>query len=239
MEQKKILIVDDDASIRDIIRIYVRNAGFAALEAENGEDAMKLVAEKQPDLIVLDLMMPKMDGVTFCLKLREHSMVPVLMLSARTEDMDKIHGLSIGADDYVTKPFNPLELMARIKALLRRSLVSLSADVTLAARENQEKEEGIIAVRDLIINTVLHRVTISGREVKLTPKEFAILTLLASHPRQVFSLEHIYDAVWQEPVLESDATVMVHIRNIREKIEEDPRHPSYLKNVWGVGYKIE
>lgn len=177
-------------------------------------------------------MMPHMDGNRFCIELRKQSVIPVIMLSARAEDIDKINGLSIGADDYLTKPFNPIELVARVKSQLRRYL-------QFSSNGEEEKERTCVELRDLALDLATHRVTVRGKDVHLTPKEFAILQLLLEHPGKVFSPENIYLSVWGEAYMESEATVMVHIRNVREKIEKDPRKPEYLKNVWGVGYKIE
>ena len=231
MEKIRILVVDDDDdAIRDVIQIYLRNAGYEVLQAEDGQEALALLTQTPVQLIILDLMMPHMDGISFCLKLREISHTPIIMLSAKTEDMDKIHGLSIGADDYMTKPFNPLELVARVKSQLRRYL---------DFQQPSGKAQDILELRSLTLNRTTHQVLLQGQEVRLTPKEFAILELLLEHQGMVFSAERIYTAVWQEPFMESESTVMVHIRNIREKIEKSPRHPEYLKNVWGVGYKID
>ncbi|MCI6099936.1 MAG: response regulator transcription factor [Selenomonas sp.] len=235
MEPAKILVVDDDADIREIISIYLRNAGYEPVEAEDGAEALAIV-EAVPDiaLVILDLMMPRMDGSRFCIELRKKSVIPVIMLSARAEDMDKVNGLSLGADDYLTKPFNPIELVARVKSQLRRYLQYQPAAESAQAGSSQHLE-----LRDLVLDLATHTVTVRGKEVHLTPKEFSILELLLAHPGQVFRPESIYEAVWDEPFMESDATVMVHIRNIREKIERQPRKPEYLRNVWGVGYKIE
>lgn len=230
MEKIRILVVDDDDAIRDVIQIYLRNAGYEVLQAEDGQEALALLTQTPVQLIILDLMIPHMDGISFCLKLREMSHTPIIMLSAKTEDMDKIHGLSIGADDYMTKPFNPLELVARVKSQLRRYL---------DFQQPSGKAQDILELRSLTLNRTTHQVLLQGQEVRLTPKEFAILELLLEHQGMVFSAERIYTAVWQEPFMESESTVMVHIRNIREKIEKSPRHPEYLKNVWGVGYKID
>jgi two-component system response regulator VanR len=229
--QPTILVIDDDAQIRNLIAIYLENEGFHVLKAGDGLEALDLLSRNEVHLIILDIMMPKMDGIDACLKIREESEVPIIMLSAKTEDLHKIHGLSVGADDYITKPFNPLELVARVKSQLRRYLRYNPSQ----SRSDQSR----IEIGNLIIETKTHQVFVNGREVKLTPKEFAILELLARHQGMVFSSRKIYEHVWKEPMLGSENTVMVHIRNIREKIEENPRKPIYLKNVWGVGYKIE
>lgn len=234
MEQPVILVIDDDTEIRNLIEIYLNNEGFKVIKAGDGLEALDIVSKNNVQLIILDVMMPKLDGIQTCLKIREDIEVPIIMLSAKVEDMHKIHGLSVGADDYMTKPFNPLELVARVKSQLRRYLrfrnPNESADTV---NENE------IDIGNLIINTATHQVKVSKKEVKLTPKEFAIMELLARHRGMVFSSERIYESVWKEPMMESENTVMVHIRNIREKIEENPRKPKYIKNVWGVGYKIE
>ncbi len=226
-----ILVVDDDREIRDILHIYLRNEGYGVLEAEDGMQALEILQREQVHLIILDIMMPNMDGIKACLKIREESNIPIIMLSAKEEAIDKITGLSTGADDYVTKPFNPLELIARVKAQLRRQLFTASPPASAGTE---------ICIDDLVINKADHLVTVRGREISLTPIEFAILELLAAHRGQVFSIDKIYQNVWKEQTaFFSDNTVMVHIRNIREKIEANPREPQYIKTVWGVGYKIE
>ncbi|WP_376766363.1 response regulator transcription factor [Thermoactinomyces mirandus] len=232
--QPTILVIDDDVQIRNLVEIYLKNEGFQVVKAGDGLEALDILSKNKVHLIILDIMMPKMDGIDACLKIREESEVPIIMLSAKVEDLHKIHGLSVGADDYITKPFNPLELVARVKSQLRRYL-----------RCNHLHDSGIsdnasrIEIGNLTINTATHQVFVNNKEVKLTPKEFAILELLARHQGMVFSSRKIYEMVWKEPMMELENTVMVHIRNIREKIEENPRKPIYLKNVWGVGYKIE
>lgn len=231
----KILVVDDDDAIRNVIYIYLRNAGFDVVQAEDGFQALDLMGREDIALIILDIMMPRMDGMTFCQKVRQQYNVPIIMLSAKTEDMDKIQGLTLGADDYVTKPFNPLELVARVNANLRR----VGMNDPAGTAQDTAAVKSAYCVRDLEIQPAAHQVFVHGEPVRLTPKEFAILALLARHPGRVYSLEQIYEAVWQEPVMDSENTVMVHIRNLREKIEENPRRPEYLKNVWGVGYKVE
>lgn len=234
MEQPVILVIDDDTEIRNLIEIYLKNESFQVLKAGDGLEALDVLSNNNVHLIILDVMMPKLDGIQACLKIREKNQVPIIMLSARTEDMHKIHGLSVGADDYMTKPFNPLELVARVKSQLRRYLrFSHSNEPTDAANENE------IDIGNLKINTATHQVIVNKKDVKLTPKEFAIIELLARHKGMVFSSERIFESVWKEPMMESENTVMVHIRNIREKIEDNPRKPRYIKNVWGVGYKIE
>ena len=230
MEPVRILVVDDDDAIRDVIRIYMRNAGYEVIQAEDGQEALALLAKVSVQLIILDLMMPRMDGIIFCMKLRERSQTPIIMLSAKTEDMDKIHGLSIGADDYMTKPFNPMELVARVNSQLRRYL---------NFQTQSAEAHDVLKIRGLKLNRTTHQVLLQEQEVRLTPKEFSILELLMEHVGMVFSIEQIYMSVWQEAFMESENTVMVHIRNIREKIELNPRKPEYLKNVWGVGYKID
>ncbi|WP_439647977.1 response regulator transcription factor [Cohnella mopanensis] len=223
-----VLIVDDDPEIRDVIHVYLRNDGYRVLEAENGYRALEIISSEPVHLIILDVMMPDLDGIKACIKIRETFNIPIIMLSAKQEDIDKITGLSTGADDYVSKPFSPLELMARVKAQLRRR--NLNAN---------EEPETVIRVNELKIDVAQHQVTVRGQEIALTPLEFAILELLASHRGQVFHADQIYEKVWKEPNGFSDNTVMVHIRNIRDKIEENSREPRYIKTVWGVGYKIE
>lgn len=223
-----ILIVDDDPEIRDVIHVYLRNEGYNVLEAADGLEAIDVLSSNAVQLVILDVMMPRMDGIQTCLKIRETQTLPIIMLSAKEEDIDKITGLTTGADDYVTKPFNPLELLARVKAQLRRQ-----------AFVEKEPNNSIIHIDDLVIDKAKHSVKIKDKYISLTPLEFSILVLLASHPGQVFSADKIYETVWSEPSGYSDNTVMVHIRNLREKIGDPPRNPRYIKTVWGVGYKIE
>ncbi|MCX7569716.1 response regulator transcription factor [Tumebacillus sp. DT12] len=230
MEKETILIIDDEKEIRDLIEIYLKNEGYRVLTAEDGVQGLDLLGKQEVHLIILDVMMPRMDGIQACLKIREDQNMPILMLSAKSQDMDKIHGLSTGADDYMTKPFNPLELIARVKSQLRRYM---RLNQAYTPKENE------IEIDDLVINTSTHEVRVGGKDVKLTPTEFAILELLARHRGMVFSAERIYERVWNEAFYQSDNTVMVHIRKIREKIEENTRKPKYIKTVWGVGYKIE
>ncbi|AIQ76467.1 response regulator transcription factor [Paenibacillus sp. FSL R5-0876] len=223
-----ILVADDDSEIRDVIHVYLRNEGYQVLEAADGQEALNTIQTTSIQLVILDVMMPQMDGITACLKIREISNIPIIMLSAKQEDIDKITGLTTGADDYMIKPFNPLELLARVKAQLRRqSLIG------------KEEFNSLLIIKNLIIDKNKHSVKLNGIEVSLTPLEFAILTLLASRPGQVYSSEQIYESVWKEPYGYSDNTVMVHIRNLREKLEENPREPLYIKTVWGVGYKVD
>ncbi|MFS0868529.1 response regulator [Paenibacillus xylanilyticus] len=223
-----VLVVDDESEIRDIIHVYLRNEGYQVIEAADGEEALKAIQTSSIQLVILDIMMPKMDGIKTCLKIREISNTPIIMLSAKEEDIDKITGLTTGADDYMIKPFNPLELLARVKAQLRRQSLL-----------GKEEFSSLMIIKDLLIDESKHLVRLKGRTISLTPLEFAILVLLASRPGQVFSSQQIYENVWKEPYGYSDNTVMVHIRNLREKIEEFPRDPQYIKTVWGVGYKID
>ena len=225
-----ILIVDDEDDIRDVIEIYLINEGFNVLKAQDGLEALEVLKAKEVDLIVLDIMMPKMDGIRTCLKVREDKKLPIIMLSAKGRDSDKILGLNIGADDYVTKPFNPLELIARIKSQLRR---------VTTFNENSESYENEIKIGEIRINLNSREVFVEDNFVRLTPREFDILVVLAENRGHVLSTEQIYEKVWKEPFYNADNTVAVHIRNIREKIEIDPKNPQYIKLVWGVGYKIE
>jgi len=219
MNKETILIVDDEKEIRNLIAIYLKNEGYQVLEACDGEEGLQLLKKQEVHLIVLDLM-----------KVRKIAEMPIIMLTAKSQDMDKIMGLTIGADDYVTKPFNPLELVARIKSQLRRYL-------KLNGLNKSNSDE--IEIGDLRINTATHEVLVNNEKVKLTPREFAILELLSSNPGIVMSAEQIYERVWKEEAFQSENTVMVHIRKIRERIETNPRNPQYIKTVWGVGYKVE
>lgn len=237
MSQETILIIDDEKEIRDLIGIYLTNEGYNVLKAADGIEGLEYLEKKNVHLVVLDIMMPRLDGIQACMKIRENRNVPIIMLSAKSQDMDKIMGLTTGADDYVTKPFQPLELVARIKSQLRRYLRLNQSDGNPQA--NTDGQMDVISIDELMINISTHEVTVEGKEIKLTPREFAILELLARNPGVVFSTEKIYERVWNEPFYESENTVMVHIRNLREKLENNPRTPRYIKTVWGVGYKIE
>ena len=236
MSKERILIVDDEKEIRDLIDIYLKGEGYDTLKAENGEEALNILEQQSVDLIILDIMMPKVNGIEACLRIREEREMPIIMLSAKSEDMDKILGLNTGADDYLTKPFNPLELVARVKSQLRRYK---RFNNILAQVDAQERKENILEIDELSINLETHEVFKEGNEIKLTPTEFDILVLLGGNRGKVFSIENIYNSVWKQDFMQSDNTVMVHIRKVREKIEDDPRKPKYIKTVWGVGYKID
>lgn len=236
MSKERILIVDDEKEIRDLIDIYLKGEDYETLKAENGEEALEILENNNVDLIILDIMMPKVNGIEACLKIREQREMPIIMLSAKSEDMDKILGLNTGADDYLTKPFNPLELVARVKSHLRR--YKRFNKITSEA-ESQKQQENILEIDELTVNLETHEVFKDGEEIKLTPTEFDILVLLGENRGKVFSIENIYNSVWKQDFMQSDNTVMVHIRKVREKIEEDPRKPKYIKTVWGVGYKID
>jgi len=227
--ETKILIIEDDKEIRELIAVYLENEGMITEKVENAVNALQLLEKQNFDLIILDIMLPEMDGIEACMRIRKERHMPIIMLSAKSEDMDKIQGLAAGADDYLAKPFNPLELIARVKSQLRRY-----------KRYNTDKDRNVkvIEIGDLTINTETRQVWVSQQEVRLTPKEFDILELLARNKGIVLSVEKIYEAVWKENYFKSDNTVMVHITNIREKIEEIPKQPIYIKTVWGVGYKI-
>ncbi|CAI6051744.1 response regulator transcription factor [Cohnella sp. JJ-181] len=225
-----ILIVDDEQDIITLMQIYLLNEGYRLLTASNGLEAIELLSLHPVDVVILDVMMPHLDGIETCIQIRKNSDVPVIMLSAKSQDIDKIRGLSIGADDYVTKPFNPLELVARIKSQIRRYN---------RYRNDRSRDDGQFEIDDLVVNVSTHKVSVDGQEVKLTPREFAILHMLAVNRDLVMSIERIYEEVWQEPYVDSKNTVMVHIRKLREKIERDPQRPRYIKTIWGIGYKLE
>lgn len=226
MSQLTVLVTDDDKDIRDGIEIYLKNEGYRVLKAGDGLEAIELLEKNDVHLIILDIMMPKMDGITATFKIRAERNIPIIMLSAKAEQTDKIHGLSVGADDYITKPFHPLELMARVKSQLRRY-------VDLGTLEKQ----GIVA--GLELDAAAREVRVDGEPVKLTPTEYKITELLLKNAGRVFSISEIYELVWNEQAYNAENIVAVHIRKIREKIEADPKNPQYLKVVWGLGYKIE
>ena len=225
-----ILVCDDDKEIVDAIEIYLTQEGYRVWKAFDGQQAVELLEKEDIQLLIMDVMMPRLDGIRATLKIREKSSIPFIILSAKSEDADKILGLNIGADDYVTKPFNPLELVARVKSQVRR-YTKLGNMVT----DNQN----IFQIGGLEVNDEQKQVTVDGDEVKLTPIEYNILLLLIRNPGRVFSIKQIYENIWNEEALAAENTVAVHIRHIREKIEINPKEPRYLKVVWGIGYKID
>ena len=225
-----ILVCDDDKEIVDAIEIYLSQEGYRILKAYDGLQAVEMLQKEDVQLLLIDIMMPKLDGLRATLKIREKSSIPIIILSAKSEDADKILGLNIGADDYVTKPFNPLELVARVKSQLRRY-----TKLGTAAGENQK----VYQTGGLIINDDLKEVTVDGEPVKLTPIEYNILLLLVKNQGKVFSINQIYESIWNEDAIGADNRVGVHIRHIREKIEINAKEPRYLKVVWGIGYKVE
>ncbi|RUS42229.1 response regulator transcription factor [Cohnella sp. AR92] len=232
MNPIQILIADDDLEIAQLIKIYLTNEGYRVLTASNGREALNLIAKESIQLIILDVMMPEMDGLEVVRAVRAEHGIPILMLSAKAEDMDKIMGLTTGADDYMVKPFNALELIARVKSLLRRSMY-------LNAQIQPAKDQDEIQIHSVNISKKSHTVTVEGRNVNLTSTEFDILYLLASHSGQVFSAEAIFEAVWKDKFLESTNTVMVHISKLRDKLESELGGVKLIQTVWGVGYKIE
>ena len=229
---QKILVCDDDKQIVEAISIYLTGEGYQVIKAFDGYDVLKILEKENVDLIILDVMMPSLDGIRTTLKIREKSSIPIIILSAKGEDTDKILGLNIGADDYITKPFNPLEMVARVKSQLRRY-------TQLGNMNEQSKGEAIYSCGGLVINDDTKEVSVDGELVKLTPIEYNILLLLVRNAGKVFSIDEIYTSIWNEEAIGADNTVAVHIRHIREKIEINSRKPKYLKVVWGVGYKIE
>lgn len=224
-----VLVCDDDKAILDSLEIYLNLEVYKVFKAENGRQALKTAEENDLQCIILDIMMPDLDGLNATLKLRESKNIPIILLSAKSEDTDKITGLSFGADDYVTKPFNPLELMARVKSQIRR-YVSLGS---------MEKKDSLIVTGGLALDLDSKEITLDGEKVKLTATEYGILEYLMKNIGRVLSTNQIYEAVWKEPSFQTEKTVTVHIRRIREKIEINPKEPKYLKVVWGIGYKIE
>lgn len=225
-----ILVCDDDKEIVDAIEIYLVQEGYRVLKAYDGIQAMEILQQQEVHLLIIDIMMPRLDGIHATLKIRESSSIPIIMLSAKTEDADKILGLNIGADDYMAKPFNPLELVARVKSQLRR--YTELGNIT-------EESSNVFKTGDLVINDDLKEVMVDGNAVKMTPIEYNILLLLVKNQGKVFSINQIYESIWNEDAIGADNTVAVHIRHIREKIEINPKEPKYLKVVWGIGYKIE
>ncbi len=230
MGTKNILIVEDEKDIAVAIEAYLQNQGYSVFIGENGVVGLEIIEKETIHLAIVDVMMPVMDGITFVMKLREESDIPVIMLSAKSEEVDKIMGLNIGADDYVTKPFRPLELLARVNSQIRR--------YTRYIGLSNENRKNIYSSGGLELNVDTRELSVDGVVVKTTPIEFKIVNLLIKNPGRVFSPEEIYEKVWNEQAINTD-TIMVHIRNIREKIEVNPKNPKYLKVVWGVGYKIE
>ena len=227
----KILVCDDDKDIVEAIDIYLTQEGYEVLKAYDGDEAIKVLKRNEVDLLIMDVMMPRLDGIRATLKIRENMSLPIIILSAKSEDADKILGLNIGADDYMTKPFNPLELVARVKSQLRRY-----TQLGSTARSDNQSE---FRTGGLVIRDDLKEVTVDGEKVKLTPIEYNILLLLVKNQGKVFSINQIYENIWNEEAIGADNTVAVHIRHIREKIGINPKEPRYLKVVWGVGYKVE
>ena len=227
----KILVCDDDREIVEAIDIYLTQEGHEVLKAYDGEEALKVLKDQEVDLLVIDVMMPRLDGIRATLKIREENNIPIIILSAKSEDADKILGLNVGADDYVTKPFNPLELVARVKSQLRR--------YTQLGSTAANKNGAVYTTGGLMVKDDLKEVSVDGEPVKMTPIEYNILLLLVKNQGKVFSIDQIYENIWNEDAIGVDNTVAVHIRHIREKIEINPKEPRYLKVVWGIGYKIE
>ena len=227
---QNILVCDDDKDIVEAIEIYLQQEGYNVFKAYDGDEALQVLEKEDIHLIIMDIMMPRLDGIHATLKIRENNSVPIIILSAKSEDADKILGLNVGADDYISKPFNPLELVARVKSNLRRY-----TKLGNVAEENRH----IFSVGGLSINDDLKQVTVDGNNVKLTPIEYSILLLLVKNLGKVFSIDEIYESIWNEEAIGADNTVAVHIRHIREKIEINPKEPKYLKVVWGVGYKVD
>ena len=230
--QEKILVVDDEKELADLLEVYLLNDGYSVYKFYNGMDALRYMEDNIPDLAILDVMLPDVDGFHICQKIREKHFFPVIMLTAKIADNDKIMGLTIGADDYITKPFNPLEVVARVKTQLRRC-----QRYNLAAGQPAERNE--YDIRGLIINRDSHKCSLFGREISLTPTEFSVLWYLCEHQGRVVTSEELFEAVWREKYLNNNNTIMAHIGRLREKLHEPSRHPKFIKTVWGVGYEIE
>ena len=235
MVKSNVLVVDDDKEIVDAIDIYLRNEGINVIKAYDGIQAIEALMENEVHLILMDIMMPKMDGLRTTMKIREEKNIPIILISAKSEDTDKILGLNMGADDYITKPFNPLEMIARVKSQLRRYTMLGNFGVS----QQKEESNSIIGSGGLSLNLDTKEVIVDGEVIKVTATEFGILELLLRNQGRVFSIDEIYEKVWKEPSYNAENTVAVHIRRIREKIEINPKDPKYLKVVWGIGYKIE
>lgn len=230
--QEKILVVDDEKELADLLEVYLLNDGYSVYKFYNGMDALRYMEDNIPDLAILDVMLPDVDGFHICQKIREKHFFPVIMLTAKIADNDKIMGLTIGADDYITKPFNPLEVVARVKTQLRRC-----QRYNLAAGQPTERNE--YDIRGLIINRDSHKCSLFGREISLTPTEFSVLWYLCEHQGRVVTSEELFEAVWREKYLNNNNTIMAHIGRLREKLHEPARHPKFIKTVWGGGYEIE
>ena len=231
-----ILIVDDEKEIADLIEVCLQNDGYTVQKCYNGIDALKYIESKPFDLAILDVMLPDIDGFRICQKIRERYYYPIIMLTARGEDMDKIMGLTIGADDYITKPFNPLEVVARVKTQLRRYV---QYNQGAASKEDRAQPAEEYDIRGLVINKNTHKCTLYGREIALTPIEFSILWYLCGQRGNVISSEELFEKVWGEAYIDNNNTVMAHIGRLREKLKEPARHPKFIKTVWGVGYTVE
>ena len=227
-----ILIIDDEVEIVELMEVYLVNEGYKVFKSYNGKDGLDIINQEEIHLVILDVMMPGIDGFQVCMKIRKDYNIPIIMLSAKSQDMDKIQGLSTGADDYMVKPFNPMELVARVKSQIRRY-------VFLNEKSNKPNDIDIVEFKDITINKKNHKVSLLDRELKLTPIEYEILLLLANNMGKVFSAEDIFKEVWKEKYFEGNNTVMVHMWRLREKIEENPKDPKIIETVWGVGYKIE
>ena len=227
-----ILLVEDELGIRETVKIFLKSQNYEVIEAENGKEGLDALQNNDIHLAIVDIMMPVMDGLTMTMKLREVSDIPVIFLTAKTGDIDKITGLNLGADDYITKPFEPMELIARVNSNLRRY------EQILNLKGNTQKSNNQLVVGGLVLDQATKEVFVNGQSVRLTKKEFQILELLMSYPGKVYSAEEIYESIWEETAINTE-TIMVHVRRLREKIEANPKHPEYLKAVWGVGYKIE
>lgn len=231
---EKIMIVDDEEAIADLVEVYLKNDGYEVYKFYNATDALNCVETEELNMAILDVMLPDMDGFTLCQRIREKHFYPIIMLTAKVEDMDKITGLTLGADDYITKPFNPLELAARVKTQLRRYIRYNSAEAVM-----QEDDAEEIDIRSLHISKASHKSSLNGKELELTPIEFSILWFLCEKKGKVVSSEELFEAVWGEKYLDNNNTVMAHIARLREKMHEPARKPKYIKTVWGVGYTIE
>lgn len=231
MSNEKILVVDDDKEIINLIDFYLKNEGYDVLKAYNGNEALRLLEENSIQLIILDIMMPELDGMEVLRRVRMKKNIPVIILSAKSNELDKVIGLSTGADDYVTKPFSTVELIARVKAQLRRYVYLNNSD-------KDKKDENLIEINGLKIDKETRKVSVFGKEINLTKTEFQIVLLMAENPNRVFPLEEIFERVWKEKYFQGNNTVMVHVARIRDKLEENPKEPQIIKTVWGVGYKI-